>query len=187
MNPVQIAYNAFEAHRKTFDEAKTLEARAEYLNKNLELARGVFYAIAEETKDRNPGLKRDVDNGNYDMWYLHDSTKCFVDRNWQIYPRNGSKCRQCGEVHHLPTEQDFDGVGLRIELPEDEYCQYTWGVIELKTNTVIEFGAEDSHLEAYEACETVINKLALKSMSKSSPTGRITASKPELQNIKPSN
>lgn len=160
LNPVQAAYNLLAEHEKTFDSITNNEEYDAYFKTKHELAVNVWRAVAEEIKDNNPGIEDDIERGHYDKWYLFDSTKCFVDTRWQIFPK-GTRCAQCGEIHHLPTEKSYGcGLSMRIIPPAEDDTQYEWAVFDTKTESVIEFGAEDSHLEAFEMCEEVVEDLA---------------------------
>jgi len=99
MNHIQIAYNALEKHQKEFATITNELAVNEHLGKTDKLARAVWLAVAKDTKKVNPSLKKEVDRGVYDCFYLLSSNMCFLDANWQVRAK-GHKCKHCGKIHN---------------------------------------------------------------------------------------
>ncbi|MCJ8292912.1 MAG: hypothetical protein MJK15_00765 [Colwellia sp.] len=101
MNIVQSAYNTLKAHQVSLEQLDlTDEPKWDaYLAKDKELARAVWLAVAELTAKVNPSLKREVERGNYDEFYLYSTNMCFLDSNWAILD-NGKNCTHCGVIHN---------------------------------------------------------------------------------------
>ena len=59
-------------------------------------ARAVYVAIAAVTGQ--PSLMADALRGQFDDFYLFDSHKCFIRRNWKV--RQPQYCQQCGGTDH---------------------------------------------------------------------------------------
>lgn len=59
-------------------------------------ARAVYIAIAAVTGQ--PSLMDDAKAGHFDDFYLFESHKCFIRRNWKV--RQPQYCQQCGGTDH---------------------------------------------------------------------------------------
>jgi len=86
-NPIKAAYQAYDAYVvNDIEDIKKAEA----------LARAVWLAVYDQTKGINPGLKGDIERGQYDS-AISARSLCFLAKCWQVVELD--HCSQCGEAH----------------------------------------------------------------------------------------